>query len=187
MPKPPSLTHYSQPGEPRRFSVPRGGEGMAVLAGGAGFEMRWGILAPWQGHGGKRPDPFYVFALDDVARIPTLRRAKRCLVVADGFYAWRYIKAKLEPFYLSVAGEAYFCGLTAKHADDGVASFAIAMTASTVYASPIPLAGNQEWLAGGTPTAIEWRERAVSRHFLDADDADCIAPLSGNPNQGELF
>jgi hypothetical protein len=111
-------------------------------------EARWGLLAPWRGHGGKRGP--MVFAADEatIAATPMLRNARakrRCLVLADGWFAWRAIdnadrgtrntarsrdsrsSKKRQPYWIHAPGPIAFAGLVATHADDGVESFAIVM------------------------------------------------------------
>ena len=188
------LAHYTQPavaGFPRRCNVGRGQQAPITIAG-AVAGMRWGLLAPWRGHGGVRPPPIYVATLAEVAATPVLRRAKHCLVHADGCFAWQRGGSKPRPMWLHVDAPIAFAGLTATHTDDGVAAFAIVVSDLAPYAHPVPVLATTEWLAGGvgsdlfdTPT---WRAHEVSRYFEDLahDDEQCIAPL-GNPAQGSLF
>lgn len=174
----------------RRFNVAHGQAVAATLATTIGGELRalrWGVLAPWRGHGGKRPPPIYVADADASARPPVLRKARPCLVPADGFYAYAAHTAggKRVPYWLHAAdGAAFaFAGLAATHADDGVESFALILApAPSALAAITPLAFATE------PREIHWRATAISKYFADAshDDPRCIAPL-GNPAQGELF
>lgn len=153
---------------PRRFNIARGDRASAD-----GRELRWGLLAPWRGHGGKRPPPIYVADRATIAATPVLRRATACSIRADGFYA-RY---KQRAFWIT--GATAFAGLVATHADDGIESFAIviepAPPAIAAIAPMVPVAAGASW------RAIE-----IAIDFASHDDAHCIAPL-GNPNQGELF
>src|SRR5678815_1037213 len=58
-------------------------------------QMRWGLLPRWRGHGGKRGPLVHAAPLEAVGGTPLLRDAfnkQRCLVVADGCYAWRELK-----------------------------------------------------------------------------------------------
>jgi putative SOS response-associated peptidase YedK len=156
---------------PRRFNIARGD-----VATAGGRELRWGLLAPWRGHGGKRPPPIYVADRDAIARTPVLRRAAACAIRADGFYA--IVKApKRRAFW--ICGASSFAGLAATHADDGVESFALivepAPPAIAAIAPLVPVAGGAAW------RAIE-----IAPDFASHDDARCIAPV-GNPNQGSLF
>jgi putative SOS response-associated peptidase YedK len=162
---------------PRRFNIARG-QSTAVDIAGTSRVLRWGLLAPWRGHGGKRPPPIYVVDRDAIASTPVLRRATPCLVRADGFYAWHKVGGKRHAFW--IRGASAFAGLAATHADDSIESFAIVV-------EPAP-----SELAAITPVvpqaAATWRAIEVSTYFSDAahDDERCIAPL-GNPNQGSLF
>src|SRR5215510_5445451 len=52
---------------------------------------RWGLLPPWRGHGGKRGPHVLHAPVDEIEQVPLLRNAfksQRCLVIADGFFAW---------------------------------------------------------------------------------------------------
>jgi putative SOS response-associated peptidase YedK len=179
-----TLEHYTQPaiGElPRRFNVARGQSAAATIDGDVRL-VRWGLLAPWRGHGGKRPPPIYVADDAAIARTPLLRRAARCAVHADGFYAWHDAGKKRHAFWIHAAGSNAFAGLCATHRDDGIESFAILVgpaPASIAHVTPI---------APVVDGDVAWRATEVSTWFADAshDDPRCIAPL-GNPAQGELF
>ncbi|HEX4453912.1 MAG TPA: SOS response-associated peptidase family protein [Kofleriaceae bacterium] len=157
---------------PHRFNLARG-DTATVSVGGESRVLRWGLLAPWRGHGGKRPPPIYVAESAAIAATPVLRRASACSIRADGFYA-RY---KRRAFWIH--GATAFAGLVATHGDDGVESFAIvvepAPPAIAAITAMVPIAAGASW------RAIE-----VATDFASHDDARCIAPV-GNPNQGELF
>lgn len=130
---------------------------------------RYGLLAPFRGHGGKRPPPIVTAREDDVAKVPTLRKATR-VSLGDGFYATAKINGTLHAWWCS--GDTV-AALATVNPDDGIPSFCVLLAASTL--PHIPLA---------PPGA--WRAVEVSRRFEKHDDAAAIAPL-GNPNQGSLF
>jgi putative SOS response-associated peptidase YedK len=178
------LERFTQPaiGQlPRRFNVARG-QTAAVTVDGELRELRWGLLAPWRGHGGKRPPPIYIADAALIDALPMLRRARRCVVHTDGFYAWHVIGAKRHAFWIHTLEPIAVIGLSATHDDDGIAAFAIAV-------GPAP-----PELRAITPIApivdgdARWRASEISHWFADAshDDERCIAPLR-NPSQGELF
>jgi hypothetical protein len=178
-------------------------------------EARWGLLAPWRGHGGKRGP--MVFSADEatIAATPMLRNARakrRCLVLADGWFVWRSFDKKggkkRQAYWIHGPTPVAFAGVLATHADDGVESFAIvvmngigadpadggrvAPTMPTMPTMPfMPAIVDGAWLS--SPELIlspmtGWRVDAVSTRVDDAarDDAACVVPL-GNPAQGELF
>ena len=173
------LERFTQPAigaSPRRFNVARGGLA-AVTIDGALRELRWGLLAPWRGHGGKRPPPIYTADATAIERTPLLRRATRCAVHADGFYAWLKIRSKRHAFWIHAGDTAAFAGLAATHADDGIESFAIELGPA-----PPELAR----ITAIAPVLLEpapWRATEVSTYFADAshDDARCIEPLDEHP------
>lgn len=155
------------------------------------------MLAPWQGHGGKRRPPTHVATVAEIEAAPHLRTAcakQRCLVLADGFFAWRRIGKKLQPYWIHANMRLAFAGVMATHADDRIESFAIvtvpAPPAILSITAEIPAVVDIRWLAAPALAVLEpaWRIDAVSTHVDDPahDDPRCIAPL-GNPAQGTLF
>jgi putative SOS response-associated peptidase YedK len=165
-----------------RYNIARGQLAPAIV-GGVERTLRWGLLAPWRGHGGKRGPMVYEATEDAIAATPHLRNAKPCLIPADGFYAWRRLGSKRVPYYIHGASRTHFAGLVATHADDGIESFAIVIVPASPLVAPIvsTMPRIEDALDG-------WRADAVSARVNDLahDDAQCIAPL-GNPAQGELF
>jgi putative SOS response-associated peptidase YedK len=156
--------------------------------------LRWGLLAPWRGHGGKRAANIVCARPEDIAPTPVLRNARRCVILADGFFAWRRIGKKLQPYWIH-GPSAGFAGVAAVHADDGVWSFAMLVGDANALVAPIaremPLVAGEAWLATGeidTWSGAGWRADAVSTWVNDLahDDPRCVQPL-GNPAQGELF
>src|SRR4051812_350457 len=83
---------------PARYNIAPGQPAPVVVWRGAGpacEQMRWGLLPRWRGHGGKRGALVHAAPLEAVAGTPLLRDAykkQRCLVVADGCFAWRELK-----------------------------------------------------------------------------------------------
>ena len=162
------------------------GQTATVIVDGEQRAMRWGLLAPWRGHGGKRGPMIYVAPADAIERTPVLRNAEPCRVPADGFYAWRRLGKKRIPYWIhpEPARPIAFAARWTTHRDDGIASFAIV----TVPAAPLvaPITPTMPVLVDDT--LDNWRADAISNWVNDLahDDAQCIAPL-GNPAQGELF
>jgi putative SOS response-associated peptidase YedK len=169
-------------------------------------QLRWGLLPRWRGHGGKRGPLVHSVPVEAVPGTPLLRDAfknQRCLVLADGCYAWRELKQPIwchpEPFK-----PVAFAGIWAINDDDGVPSFALLLGLPLVTRvnDPMPIVLSEDaydtWLdpAVNADSASEllthapvvgWRADAVSTRMRSAhDDAKCIEPL-GNPLQGELF
>ncbi len=203
-----------------RFNIARGQEAAVLVprdGAGAGAAreiaaMRWGLLSPWRGHGGKRPPMIHTAPADAIDGTPLLRnafRAGRCLVLADGFFAWRRAGKKPQPYWIHPAapgpaapGPTAFAGLWTVHRDDDRPSFAIvtapAGPALAAVAAEAPVLAGDAWLgspeearaalAAGAAALENWRIDAVSTWVNDEahDDPRCIAPL-GNPAQGELF
>lgn len=170
-------------------------------------QLRWGMLPRWRGHGGKRGPLVHAAPLEAVAGTPLLRDAfkkQRCLVVADGCYAWRELKQPIW-FHPEPTQIVAFAAVWSINDDDGQPSFAILLGPPLVtrVKDPMPIvlapAAYDEWLdpAVKAEDAIElcvghvlanWRADAVSTRMSSTthDDPECVTPL-GNPNQAELF
>lgn len=171
------------------------------------MQMRWGLLPRWRGHGGKRGPLINGAPVEAVSGTPLLRdsfKKQRCLVLADGCYAWRELKQPIW-FHPEPCRIVAFAGVWNENDDDGVPSFAILLGPPLVTrvkdAMPVVLARDsyETWLDPATSPddATEllvagplagWRADTVSTRMTSAqhDDARCIEPI-GNPNQGELF
>ena len=170
-------------------------------------QMRWGLLPRWRGHGGKRGPLVNAAPVEAVASTPLLRDAfkqQRCLVLADGCYAWRELKQPVW-FHPEPRQVIAFAGIWNESDDDSQPSFALLLGPPLVTrvkdAMPIVLAQDQfeawldpitgpdeatELLVGCAPSG--WRADTVTTSMASAqyDDERCIEPV-GNPNQGELF
>ncbi len=129
-------------------------DGVGLIRDRAGERpLRWGLLRPWQGHGGKRGPNVYVTTEAEIAATPFLRTARtkaRCLVLADGFI----VKAgpKKAPYWIHAPGPIAFAGVVATHGDDSVESFALVSVPATgivtTYAAMMPAVVDERWLEG---------------------------------------
>lgn len=193
-----------------RFNIARMQRALIWTAEGLQL-ARWGMLPPWRGHGGKR-DPHVTHApRAAIDGVPLIRNAfrRRCLVLADGVFAWRRAGKKPQPYWIHAPQPVGFAGVAATHRDDAEPSFALITGPSSGFGRALvdvvgpsdgwPVAISTQdaaaWfsareaalalLASGAST---WRADAVSTWVNDEahDDARCVAPL-GNPAQGELF
>ncbi len=172
-------------------------------------QMRWGLLPRWRGHGGKRGALVHAAPVDAVPSTPLLRDAfkkQRCLVIADGCFAWRELKQPIW-FHPEPRRAIAFAGIWNVNDDDRQPSFAILLGPPllTRVKDPMPIvlapACFDEWLdpavkleaatellAAHGDAATGWRADAVTTRMSSTqyDDPQCIAPV-GNPNQGELL
>jgi putative SOS response-associated peptidase YedK len=169
--------------------------------------LRWGLLPRWRGHGGKRGPLVNAAPIEAIAGTPLLRdsfKKQRCLVLADGCFAWRDLRQPI-CYHPEPRRIVAFAGVWNISEDDDVASFALIlgppMCTQVSHPMPVVLAESDydAWLdpAVSAEDAIEllvstplanWRADPVSTRMAQAqfDDERCIAPV-GNPNQGELF
>jgi putative SOS response-associated peptidase YedK len=169
--------------------------------------LRWGLLPRWRGHGGTRGPMIHAVPLEAVPATPLLRNAfrhQRCLILADGCYAWNALKQPVW-FHPEPPRVIAFAGLWAVNDDDGVESFAMItgepLVTRVTEAMPVVIAeaDYERWLdprassEAATPLCAPrplagWRADIVSTWMSSVthDDPRCIEPV-GNPRQGELF
>jgi len=193
-----------------RFNISPGQDAPACIAVEGSHAIRphrFGLLPRWKGHGGKRGPLVHAAPLEAVPGTPLLRdsfKKQRCLVLADGCFAWRELKQPIW-FHPEPRRVIAFAGVWNISVDDGIASFAILLGDPLVIrvndAMPIVIApcDFHEWLDPDVSpdravdlcvksAVTDWRADAVSTRMSSAqyDDERCIAPI-GNPNQRELF
>src|SRR5262245_23911049 len=87
--------------------------------------QRWGLLPRSRGHGGKRGPLVCSAPIEAVAGTPLLRdsfKKQRCLVLADGCYAWRELKQPIW-FHPQPRRVIAFAGVWNANDDDGQPSF----------------------------------------------------------------
>ena len=189
-----------------RFNIAPGQEAWVVRGKREPACLRWGLLPRWKGHGGTRGPMIDAAPLDAVPTTPLLRDAfkkQRCLILADGCYAWTPLKQPVW-FHPEPRRVIAFAGVWAENKDDGVPSFAMLTGEPLVTrvgeAMPIVIAETDydAWLDGAdldaalamcAPHSLDgWRMDSVTTWMTSAahDDPRCIEPV-GNPLQGELF
>lgn len=73
--------------------------------------MRWGLIPRWA----KQADGNYLMInarAETVAEKPAFRgpvRNRRCLIPADGYYEWKSMEGRKQPFYFSMKDGEPFC------------------------------------------------------------------------------
>lgn len=73
--------------------------------------MHWGLIPPWA----KKPESGYRLInarAETVAEKPAFRSAfrhRRCLIPADGYYEWKSIEGRKQPYYFSMKDGNPFC------------------------------------------------------------------------------
>ena len=108
-----------------RFNIAPGQDAPVAIVASASRvieRMRWGLLPRWRGHGGKRGPLIHAAPLEAVAGTPLLRDAfkkQRCLVLADGCYAWRELKQPIW-FHPEPRRVIAFAGVWNVNDDDGM-------------------------------------------------------------------
>jgi putative SOS response-associated peptidase YedK len=100
--------------------------------------MQWGLVPQWQRKDGKAPLKPINARSETIFEKPLFRpltKAKRCIVPASGFYEWRTVEGRKQPYYLtSDDGEAWGpAGLyddTHDEDNDAAGSFTILTTSA---------------------------------------------------------
>lgn len=136
-------------------------------------ELRWGLLRPWQGHGGKRGANVYEATLGAIAATPFLRKAaarRRCLVTADGIVVSSGVAHG--------EGDVMLAGIAACHPDDRIDSFAL------VVVPPPPLVAG---LVEAMPAVVDERWLAASDLVVLPLDGWRITSPGANRSQRSLF
>ncbi|MDF3017246.1 MAG: hypothetical protein K0R44_2471, partial [Thermomicrobiales bacterium] len=106
--------------------------------------MQWGLVPRWRrpdGKAGVAPINARAETLLEKPMFRGLTKAKRCIVPASGFYEWRKVDGRKQPFYLtSEDGEAWgLAGLydLTHDENDAVGSFTIITTAANSLVAPL--------------------------------------------------
>src|SRR3954451_7627988 len=78
-----------------RYNIAPGQDAWVVRGAREPVILRWGLLPRWKGHGGTRGPMIHAAPLEAVPATSLLRDAlkkQRCLILADGCYAWTPLK-----------------------------------------------------------------------------------------------
>jgi putative SOS response-associated peptidase YedK len=143
-------------------------------------QRRWGLLARFRGHGGKRGPNIDLARPNDLAEQPQIRDARRCLVLADGLLVKRgAIKMWVHPHPRRVIA---FAVVTETSKDDGVPSFALVLGTELV-----------DWFHDFMPAVVT--PEAVTGWLVRGELSDDRPPgwradaesKMRDPAQGELF
>ncbi|MBC8123081.1 MAG: SOS response-associated peptidase [Gemmatimonadaceae bacterium] len=82
----------------------------ATAEGRSAIAVRWGLVPSWS------KDPSIGARMinarsETVAEKPSFRsalRSRRCLVIADGFYEWKQVEGKKQPYHIRLEGSGVF-------------------------------------------------------------------------------
>ena len=190
-----------------RYNIAPGQLAPVVRSDGALAMLRWGLLPRWRGHGGTRGPRIHAAPLEAINSTPILREAfrrQRCLITADGCYAWRELKQPVW-FHPEPRRVIAFAGVWTINADDGQPSFAMLLGDPLVtrVVEPMPIVIDRDDFAAWLDPRVSseraqelcaprvlagWRTDTVTLWMATAthDDPRCVEPV-GNPAQGELF
>lgn len=122
--------------------------------------MQWGLIPRWQRSGQVRGVAPINARAESVAEKPMFRdliRRRRCLIPASGFYEWRKLPGRKQPYYIGVKDQPLFAfaGLYDEVEQGGcapVASYAIVTARANERLAPIHermpviLRPEDEWL-----------------------------------------
>ena len=107
--------------------------------------MQWGLVPRWRrpdGKAGVAPINARAETLGEKPMFRGLVKAKRCIVPASGFYEWRKIDGRKQPYYLTADngetwGLAGLYDLTHDEENDAAGSFTIITTAANPLVAPL--------------------------------------------------
>jgi putative SOS response-associated peptidase YedK len=167
-----------------RFNVCPTEQVLAVCAGSAARDLRWGLVPPWTRALGKGPEPINARAETLLAKrlfAPLVVCADgRCLVVADGWYEWlrpERPKGERVPFRYTVDGGApfAFAGLwdECRVGGERIASVTVLTTAANAVCAPVH--DRMPCVLDSPEAEAAWLSPEV-----DADAAlELLAPVAG--------
>ncbi|MNF53435.1 putative SOS response-associated peptidase YedK [compost metagenome] len=152
---------------------------------------RWGLTPAWLTDLSKTPSHARVETLADQPMFREAFRARRCLMLANGFYEWRGVRKR--PYWISAEGGImYFAALWESYPAGDVEYLSLAMITQAAADMRRPLVLDEEgqriWLdpestplqllellAGPSP---QLRERALATLVNDPklDGPECLTP-----------
>lgn len=215
----PAMFGAVAPGAAPRFNIAPLQQALVAAADGVAA-ARWGLLPPWRGHGGKRGPHIVHAPVEAIEATPVLRnafKARRCLVIADGFFVWHRGGKRSQPLWVHPAPDPArpgarsrtvgFAAVSATHRDDGQPSFALIIAPASALVAPfdpampvvIPDRDHAAWLTGTRDRAAEilaaslagpagWRADPVSTWVNSVDHDDPrCIEPLHDPAQGQLF
>lgn len=66
--------------------------------------FRWGLIASWEKGGASLPAGYINARIESIATKPAFKRVfatQRCIIPASGYYEWRTVGRRKQPYYLS--------------------------------------------------------------------------------------
>jgi putative SOS response-associated peptidase YedK len=160
-----------------------------LRGGRAAARMRWGLIPSWAADASMGAGLINARA-ETAAEKPAFRaafRQRRCLIPASGFYEWRTVKRKKQPYFLHPRDGLFgFAGLweTWTRGSDAIDSCTILTTTANEVVQPfhermpviLPHADWTTWLdAGQVPTALTPLLRPFPNDAMSAFPVDpCV-------------
>jgi len=200
----------------RRFNIAPTQEAPVVRLAAGGREMamlRWGLIPPWANDIGMGTKMINARG-ESAAEKPAFREAmakRRCLVPASGFFEWKGVAGRKQPFAITLPDRPLFAfaGLWESWRPRGgapVETFTIVTTESNEAVAQIhdrmpvilPTDAEEAWLAGDVAAAralVKPYEGAVSLRAVSRvvssvknDVPECLDDAAEEPGaQGELL
>ncbi|HBG02020.1 MAG TPA: hypothetical protein DDW87_10670 [Firmicutes bacterium] len=161
--------------------------------------MRWGLVPPWQKEAQNKP-PIINARLETLAEKPTFRRlvnARRCLILADGFFEWRREDSTKYPVYITLDpgqpfafaglwqnGTTPSCTIVTQEASSLIKPIhhrmPLILTPETerVWLSPMPFAQLQALLPDQEARAFSIHRVSTLVNSPKNNEAACIVPIA---------
>lgn len=111
----------------------------------AALPMQWGLVPRWRrpdGKGGVAPINARAETLQEKPMFRGLTKARRCIVPASGFYEWRKVDGRKQPYYLTAEdgalwGLAGLYDVTHDEENEAAGSFTIITTSANPVVAPL--------------------------------------------------
>jgi putative SOS response-associated peptidase YedK len=160
------------------------------------LSMQWGLQPRWRRPDGKATVAPINARAETLLEKPMFRgltKAKRCLVPASGFYEWRKVDGRKQPFYLtSDDGEAWglagLYDLTHSEENDAPGSFTIITTSANPLVAPLHermpailrREDEEEWLSRDVDDPLQV-ERLLRPYPAEAMRVYAVSPAVNSP------
>ena len=159
------------------------------------LSMQWGLVPRWRrpdGKSGVAPINARAETLQEKPMFRGLTKARRCIVPANGFYEWRKLDGRKQPYYLTADdgelwGLAGLYDLTHDEENEAAGSFTIITTSANPVVAPLHermpailrRADEEEWLSRDV-TDPEQVERLLRPYPADAMRIYAVSPAVNN-------
>jgi len=181
-----------------RFNITPGSSVLTRDEQGEYRNMPWGFSPPWA----KKPLHLSNARSETLREKPAFRRARRCVLLADGWYEWQRVEGQKRPWYHHIEGELlYFAGLYNDSSGCAIVTRSALETVAPIHhRQPVLLEarGVEHWLQGHDLFAsavthrVHCHEVSTRVNRPSEDDIGLTLPVSTSspespPSNEDLF